>query len=280
MMLCRHSGMIAPKPMRVKSLGHVGLEGLLSNAFVKPEAIREKIFGQGCRGREPWLIAFQRTDAQGPFRRDDMNRLAPLAQAFTEVADLSDTVGRTHLVGVLDGLHLVQRPAIALGRDGLVLGMNHDAEAIFDADLRVSNARLFIRDGKAREWLERMTSGIARAGDSGPLKNIIVARRETKKPIQLKLLPVHGAARSPFLGARFILTLTDLEATGASSIQFVSEAFSLTPAEAKVASLIATGLSPEEIATKLKVSRETVRNQLKAAFVQRVSENNRLAAMG
>jgi DNA-binding CsgD family transcriptional regulator len=215
---------------------------------------------------EPWLIAFQRTDAQGPFQREDMDRLAPLAQTLTEVADLSDAVGRTHLAGVLDGLNLVQKPAIALGRDGIVLGMNQDAEAAFDADLRILNARLFIRDGKARQRLDRLTMGIAAAGDCGPLKNVIVARRETKKPILLKLLPVHGAARSPFLGARFILTMTDLEAAGRSSLQLISEAFALTPAEAKVAALVASGLSPDGIATKLNVSRETVRNQIKTAF--------------
>ncbi|WP_456717246.1 MULTISPECIES: helix-turn-helix transcriptional regulator [unclassified Bradyrhizobium] len=215
---------------------------------------------------EPWLIAFQRTDAQGPFQREDMNRLAPLAQALTEVADLSDAVGRTHLAGVLDGLHLVQKPAIALGRDGIVLGMNRDTESIFDADLRVSKARLFIRDGKARQRLDHLTSGIGAAGDSGPLKNVIVARREAKKPILMKLLPVHGAARSPFFGARFILTLTDLEAAGRSSLELISEAFSLTPAEAKVSAMVAAGMSPDEIATKLNVSRETVRNQIKTAF--------------
>jgi DNA-binding CsgD family transcriptional regulator len=215
---------------------------------------------------EPWLIAFQRTDAQGPFQREDMNRLAPLAQALAEVADLSDAVGRSHLAGVLDGLHLVQKPALALGRDGLVLAMNQDVEAVFDAELRVSNGRLCIRDGKARQRLEQLTSGWTAAGGAGPLRNSVVARRETKKPILMKLLPVHGAARSPFFGARFILTLTDLEAAGRSSLQLISEAFSLTPAEAKVAALVASGISPDAIAAQLNVSRETVRNQIKTAF--------------
>jgi DNA-binding CsgD family transcriptional regulator len=40
----------------------------------------------------------------------------------------------------------------------------------------------------------------------------------------------------------------------------------LTSAEAKVASLVAAGASPEEIAVELEVSRETVRNQIKAVF--------------
>ncbi len=219
----------------------------------------------------PWLVAFQRTDAQGPFERDDMLRLSPLAQALAEVADLSAAVGRSVLSGVLDSLNLVQMPALALDRNGLVLGVNSAADAVFDSDFRVHNSRLFIRDGKACAALERMTSDRAGDGDLHPrtksrVGNVIVARRETKKPILLKLLPVPGAASAPFLGAKFILTLTDLAAVRRSSPDVLSEAFSLTAAEAKVASMIAAGSSPEEIAGELQVSRETVRNQIKAIF--------------
>jgi len=165
----------------------------------------------------------------------------------------------------------VQLPALALDRSGLVLGINAGADAAFDSEFRVRNARLFIRDGKARQALEHMTSDAVRGGDfpRGPNNqagSIIVARRETKKPILMKLLPVHGAASAPFLGAKFILTLTDLEAPRLSSLETISEAFSLTGAEAKVASMIAAGSSPEEIAGELRVSRETVRNQIKAIF--------------
>jgi len=48
----------------------------------------------------------------------------------------------------------------------------------------------------------------------------------------------------------------------------LSAAFSLTTAEAKVASMVAAGSSPEEIANELQISRETVRNQIKAIFAK------------
>lgn len=219
---------------------------------------------------QPWLVAFQRTDAQGPFEPDDMLRLAPLAPTLAEIADLSAAVGRSVLTGVLDGLHLVQKPAVALDRNGLVLGINAGAEAVFDSEFRVRNSRLFIRDGKARQALERMTSDAGsdefRCGSKGQSGSVIVARRETKKPVLMKLLAVRGAASAPFLGAKFILTLTDLEASRPSSLETISEAFSLTGAEAKVAAMIASGASPEKIAGELRLSRETVRNQIKAIF--------------
>jgi DNA-binding CsgD family transcriptional regulator len=235
------------------------------NDFLRPGRLKWGGWIRFPVGGEPWLIAFQRTDAQGPFGREEMLRLSPLAQSLREVADLSATVGRSLLTGVLDGLHLVQRPALALDRNGIVLGMNQGAETVFDSDLRVSNARLFIRDGKARQALELLTSGVD-VRTRGRPNNVIVARRETKKPVLMKLFPVHDVARTPFLGAKYILTLTDLEIPLRPSIDLISDAFSLTQAEAKVASLVASGLSPEDIAAKFQVSRETVRNQIKAVF--------------
>jgi DNA-binding CsgD family transcriptional regulator len=219
------------------------------------------------------LIAFQRTAAQGAFERQDIIRLSPLAQALTEVADLSAAVGHSALAGVLDGLHLVQQPALALDRNGVVLGMNSGADAVFDPDFRVHNSRLLIRDGKARIALERLVAQASMQGNVHPQQisrpgNVIIARREARKPIVMRLLPVHGAASAPFIGAKFILTLTDLDIARKPSLEIVSEAFLLTAVEAKVASMVAAGSSPEEIAAAQNVSRETVRNQIKAVFAK------------
>ena len=43
-------------------------------------------------------------------------------------------------------------------------------------------------------------------------------------------------------------------------------AFDLTPAEARLVSLLATGLSVDAAAERLNIARETARNHLKSAF--------------
>jgi DNA-binding CsgD family transcriptional regulator len=48
----------------------------------------------------------------------------------------------------------------------------------------------------------------------------------------------------------------------------LAKTFRLTPAEAKVASVIARGASPEIAARELNISRETARNQLKSVFAK------------
>lgn len=205
------------------------------------------------------------------FEDDEIPLLASLSESLTEVATLSRAVGKQVLLGTLNAFELINQPALSMSGTGLVIETNRAATDLFDADFQVRNNRLYMRDGKASQALERLlwerpADGEIQLRSRGRLGNIIVARRENKKPILIKALPVHGAASTPFLGARVILTLRDLEAERRPPLEILSEAFSLTAAEAKVASMIAAGLSPNEIATELQVSRETVRNQIKAVF--------------
>ena len=83
------------------------------------------------------------------------------------------------------------------------------------------------------------------------------------------MLPVNGAARNPFLGARAILVLTDLGRRPARpEASLLAAAFDLTPAEARVAALLTTGASLEQAASQLGVSVGTLRFQLRAVFAK------------
>ena len=166
-----------------------------------------------------------------------------------------------------------------------MLDVNAQATRLFDDEFRVCLRRLYIPDSQASTELESFLRRYPREGElcpkpESPTGNVIVVRRQSKRPILIRPLPVCGPARSPFLGARFILVPRDLDATRPAPMEVIAEAFSLSPAEAKVASMIAAGSSPEEIADALALSRETVRNQIKAVFGKaNVHRQNELAAL-
>jgi DNA-binding CsgD family transcriptional regulator len=48
----------------------------------------------------------------------------------------------------------------------------------------------------------------------------------------------------------------------------VSQAFGLSPSEARLASVVATEISPEQAAQELGIARETARTQLKGMFIK------------
>jgi DNA-binding CsgD family transcriptional regulator len=89
-----------------------------------------------------------------------------------------------------------------------------------------------------------------------------------QKPVILRTLPVHGAARSLFLGARAVVTLTVVMPRVRPKVALLAAVFGLTPAEARLASIIAEGRNPEHAAEELGISRVTARNQLGAIFAK------------
>lgn len=220
-------------------------------------------------GSALWGLTLQRTRREGPFDAAETRVLAQLSQRLTETATLSKAVGRLVLSGMTNALHLVRQPAIALNRLGFVIETNDLAAGLFDDDIRIRNRRLLVRDKKAKSDLQGFIDQLQLTPDIDALPVApIIVRREARRPVVIRVVPVDGAARSPFLGARAILTLNDLELRPKSDPNVISQAFGLTPAQARLASLIVTGISLEEVAAELGITLETARNHLKSIFTK------------
>jgi DNA-binding CsgD family transcriptional regulator len=172
------------------------------------------------------------------------------------------------LLSAANSLNSVHHAAIAINRFGFVLDVNMAAEELFD-ELRVKNRRLFTTDRQARRLLDELFDAFEAASDIDPFPSeLILIRRRGKVSVLVRLLPVHGAARSPFLDARALLIFSSIETKPGLSPSLLRKAFNLTPAEGKLAVLIAQGNSPEQIAEQLGIARVTARNQLRAVFAK------------
>jgi DNA-binding CsgD family transcriptional regulator/PAS domain-containing protein len=226
--------------------------------------------GIGFRaGPALWAIGIHRSPQQGPFEANDKRVLAHLSQQFTEVASLSTAVGRIALLSATNALNAVRQAAIAIDRLGFVLDANPAAEALFDENIRISSRRLVVGNAEAKICLEKLADRLRITRDTAllPCEPIVIPRRD-KSPVILRVLPVHGAARTPFLGARALLTFTTVEPRPGPNATLLARAFGLTPAEARLASIIAEGFNPERASEELSISKATARNQLKAIFAK------------
>lgn len=216
-----------------------------------------------------WAMVIQRTARQGPFEPHEVRALACLAPRLTETATLSKAVGQRALAGISNALHLVGRPVLALDRLGCVLDANAAAQQIFDDEFFVRNRRLAVRDQQASLALDALTNKMRTTSDTAPLAATpIVVRRVARQPLVIRVLPVAGPARTPFLGARVLLVISDLHDRPQPQASVLAEAFGLTPAESRLASLLAMGISIEHAADRLGLSQATVRNQLKSVFTK------------
>jgi DNA-binding CsgD family transcriptional regulator len=166
-------------------------------------------------------------------------------------------------------LNAMRLPAIALDQHGFVAEVNAAAETIFDNDVKIKDRRLFVRDPAARALLKEVIDQLRTSPRLNPLATdpIIVQRRD-KMPVIVRIWPFDWAAHLPAQDVRALLTLNALGSKPGPLPAILSKTFRLTPAEAKLACVIARGTSPEIAAGELKISRETVRNQLKSVFAK------------
>jgi DNA-binding CsgD family transcriptional regulator len=219
-------------------------------------------------GSALWGFSMQRTVGEGAFDEDEKTALAQLSQRLTETATLSTAVGRVVLSNVGNALGFIKRAAIAVDRFGSVLDINPLAETILaGGDITMIGQRLVLRDKRAQSvfngFLDRLrTTADVDALDVAP----IVIRREARLPIVMRVLPVDGAARSPFLGARAILILSGFDEDEAEQLTMLRQAFGLTPSEAKIALCVADGKSLEQAAHEIGIAHETTRSHLKSIF--------------
>jgi DNA-binding CsgD family transcriptional regulator len=226
--------------------------------------------GIGLRaGPAFWVMIILRSGRQGPFEPHETRLLASLAPRLTETATLSKAVGHVALSSISNALALIGQPALALDRSGFVLEANAVAQHIFDDEIFVRNRRLTVRDKQASLALDALADQLRTTADTVPLPAMpIVVQRVVRRPVVIRIVPVAGPARTPFLGARALLIISDLHNKPQPQASVLKKTFDLTPAETRLASLMAAGTSIERAADQLGLSRATVRSQLKAVFAK------------
>jgi DNA-binding CsgD family transcriptional regulator len=166
-------------------------------------------------------------------------------------------------------LNAMRLPAIALDQHGFVADVNAAAETIFDNDVKIKDRRLFVRDSAARALLKEVIDQLRTSPHLNPLAtNPIIVQRQDKMPVIVRIWPFDWAADLPAQEVRALLTLNALGPKPGPPAAILAKTFRLTPAEAKLACVIARGASPEIAAGELKISRETARNQLKSVFAK------------
>jgi DNA-binding CsgD family transcriptional regulator/PAS domain-containing protein len=251
----------------------IGENELRSDPFYN-EFLREQGFrwfsGVGFwAGSSLWGLCIQRTPQEGSFDTEDKLVMARISGRLTEAATLSKAVGRQVLLGISNALELVGQAAIALDRQGLVLDTNGAAQNLFGNEIGIRERRLWVQDKLAKSRLDNLTDQMRTTDDSAVLRTSPIAvRRERLPPVLIRPLPIPAPARSPFLGARIILILSDLISKSRPDPAVLRQVFGLTPVETRVALIMSTGASPVQVAEEIGIAFETVRSHLKAIFAK------------
>jgi DNA-binding CsgD family transcriptional regulator len=107
-----------------------------------------------------------------------------------------------------------------------------------------------------------------------------IARSGDKVALQLLVTPIIGAAAQAWGGRGAVIYIRDPDDVSTPDAKTLAELFGLTPTEAKVALLIASGVGVAEAATALGIGKPTLKTHLARAFHKtRTSRQAELAAL-
>jgi DNA-binding CsgD family transcriptional regulator/PAS domain-containing protein len=205
--------------------------------------------------------------------RQLLTRLTPHLNRSLEIyARLNRTSSERDIyAGAVDQLSVA---TIILDEQGRILNCNAVASALLDEKnaLGVQDGRLVLEGRDRNQALQTALESVMSSqlqGQTSVVKALRVPREDARADLGLVVRPVPSSTRvegeiRP--SAAVFISDPDLQET--TSQQTLEELFELTPAEARVATLLARGLSLAEVSELQSISQHTARAQLKAIFAK------------
>jgi DNA-binding CsgD family transcriptional regulator len=205
---------------------------------------------------------------QAPVDRETVLRLDRLRPHFARAALLSARLEMERVKAAAKALELIGLPAAILGRGGRMMQANALLTAMIPDVVQDRPFRVAFAHPEADALLASALAGIGAVARERTVSSIPLPAGEGHPPIVMHLLPIRGAAHDVFSLAAAVLIATPVVPLASPTADVVQGLFDLTPAEARLAALIAGGSSPGEASGQLGVSTETARTTLKRIFAK------------
>jgi len=221
-------------------------------------------------------LRFSRRRDEAPFSTRDREMLAlitpHLRQAIGIYARLNHMASERDIyAGAVDQLSVA---TIILDEKGRLLNTNAMATALLRKGDGVSlrGKHLHVEGHSANRQLQAALDSVIRAqqaGETSVVKALRVARPGGRPALGLVIRPVPVSEWSEGqAGPSAAVFISDPDQRESASGHTLGELFSLTPAEARVAILLARGLSLAEVSKAQNISPHTARAQLKSIFAK------------
>jgi DNA-binding CsgD family transcriptional regulator len=175
-------------------------------------------------------------------------------------------------VGMGAALDMLSTGVVLLGIDGRILHMNRIASATIARSNGVVATRTGLKAEHATESaeLEKLIREAINASTGKGLKagGRLLISRTRGAPLHLLITPVRNLPVDLSRSVSAIVFINDPEERIRPNADVLRVTFGLTPAETRVALLLADGNTPQRIADTLGVTINTVRSQMKCIFAK------------
>jgi DNA-binding CsgD family transcriptional regulator len=211
------------------------------------------------------VFSIEKAHKKGPVPSAVAERLDELRPHLARAALLSGRLGLERAKTAVATLQIIGLPAAALTASGRVISANAGfLAAAPNIDVGAGNFVQFASE-TAQALLMEAISSVSNS-QVGFGRSIPVGGTKSTPPFVAHVVPLRGAGLDLFTGALSILFVTPVVPNSSLSPDLLQALFDLTPAEARVASLVADGKTIEGIAVVTNGSQNTIRTHLKSVF--------------
>jgi DNA-binding CsgD family transcriptional regulator/PAS domain-containing protein len=215
---------------------------------------------------QTWSLPLFRDARRGRFQVSEKPRLASIIPYLERAVLTAGRVADAVASGTLDALDRMSSRAMIIDDRGIVLKLNSMAEAMLGYELKIIGGRLHASDRGSERALEKLLA-YASAGFFAHAPAAIVFR-DNQPWLRVNATPLYGPGNDVFGAGRAILHFDAIAPATRHEPELLQQAFGLTPAEARLALLLAKGGGLAAAAATLNIGRETARTQLRAVFAK------------
>ncbi|MDZ3833320.1 MAG: helix-turn-helix transcriptional regulator [Sphingopyxis sp.] len=208
------------------------------------------------------VFSVERAFRDGPIEPERVAQLNLLRPHLARSALVSARLQHRAAQGAAEALAALKLPAFLLRMDGQVAEASPQTKEIESFVLWGANGRFRLNDRQADRLLNDALAE-APAGSEQGARSFPVRDTFGMPQLVAHLIPVRRAAHDVFGDSYALLLLIPVTSERAPSISLLKSLFDLTPSEARVASGIARGDTPEDIAAAGGVAISTIRTQLR-----------------
>ncbi len=213
------------------------------------------------------ILSLERRYDRGPIGGREIALLDGIRPHLARAAVLAAKLHMQRAQASLDSFEQAGSPAALIGGTGNVMAMNPRFAALQGPIIIRARDKIALDDKRADALLQQALANLAqdRLGDT---RSIPVPGKDQHAACIIHVLPIRRQARDIFSRAQAMLVVTTSDRELMIEASLLCELYDLTRAEAAVANRILDGLSVNEIAVAHRVSRETVRSQLKKVLAK------------
>lgn len=170
---------------------------------------------------------------------------------------------------------------VGIGMDGNVCFMNRVAQVLLRTRkvFRVHQGRILVHSSLDQATLDRLLRTAGHLDLEVPVGGVI-SLSDDAGSVHLSVLPCRNGAAYVPARLKVLITITDPSSRPSSRAQVLCELFRLTPAEARISMLLASGIELNAIAESTRTTPNTVRSHLKSIYQKtNVSKQSQLVRL-